>query len=43
MKISKKIVKNTRKTDQNSEKITHVLLTRSAESKAQRLNGIVGI
>lgn len=43
MKISQKIAKNIRKTDQNSGKVTHVQLTCSVENKVQRLNGIVGI
>lgn len=43
MKISQKIAKNIRKANQNSAKVTHLPLTYSVESKAQRLNGIVGI
>lgn len=43
MKISQKIAKNIRKTDQNSGKVTHVPLTCSVENKVKRLDGIKGI
>jgi predicted secreted protein len=43
MKISQKIVKNIRKTNQSSVKGMQVPLRYSVENKAQRLNGIVGI
>jgi hypothetical protein len=43
MKISQKIAKNIRKTDQNSGKFTPVPLTCSVDNKVKRLDGIIGI